>query len=220
MGLILFNMKSALIAGATGLVGKQCLYKLLENPNYDHVYALVRKPLEITHEKLKQIAFDYEDFTKLEILWKVDDVFCCLGTTMKTAGTKEAFYKVDYTFIVKLGEYFSNREAVNFLLISAIGADANSPIFYSKVKGETEEAVSKLNYKGIFIFQPSFLVGDREQFRLGEMIGLSIAQLVSPLLFGNMKKYKPIHAAKVADSMISRALSGKEGKFILQSDEI
>jgi len=219
MGLLL-PMKSAIIAGASGLVGKQCLYKLLENPNYDRVYALVRKPLEIKHLKLNEIVFDYQDFSKLELLWKIDDVYCCLGTTMQIAGSKEAFYQVDYTYVVNLARYFSSREAVNLLLISALGADASSSIFYSKTKAETEQAVIKLNYKGIFIFQPSFLAGDRQAFRLGEKIGLGIAQLVSPLLIGGLKKYKPIHAAKVAEAMIAMALGGKVGQYIIPSDEI
>ncbi|MFN0047988.1 MAG: NAD-dependent epimerase/dehydratase family protein [Cytophagales bacterium] len=213
-------MKTALIAGATGLVGKQCLYKLLENPNYDSVYALVRKPLEIKHLKLKQIVFDYQNFAVLDIIWEVTDVYCCLGTTMKKAGTKAAFYEVDFTFVLNLAAYFAKKSTPNFLLISAIGADANSSIFYSKVKGEIETAISKLDYKGIFIFRPSFLMGNRDETRTGEKIGVAVAALVSPLLFGNAKKYRPIHAAKVANGMIERALSGNEGVFVIESDRI
>lgn len=213
-------MRTAIVAGATGLVGKQCLFKLLENVNYEKIYALVRKPMEIKHEKLEQMVFDYSDFERLNTLGKVDDVFCCLGTTMKVAGSKEAFYKVDFTYVVELAKYFANKQAANFMLISAIGADSTSSIFYSKVKGETENAIMAIDYKRIYIFRPSFLAGERKETRMGEMIGVGIASLIAPLLFGNAKKYKPIHAAKVAEGMISKALSGMEGKYIVESDKI
>lgn len=213
-------MKTALVSGATGLVGKECLFKLLENSNYEKVFALVRKPIEIKHPKLEQIVFDYSDFTLLDSIGMVNDVYCCLGTTMKIAGSKEAFFMVDHTYVVKLAQYFSQKHAENFLLISAIGADAQSSIYYSKVKGETEVEVMKMSFKGVFIFRPSFLVGDRKETRIGEVIGVGIASIIAPFLFGGAKKYKPIHAAKVAESMIKSANSGKKGCYTFESDAI
>lgn len=211
--------RKAVVAGATGLVGKQVMYKLLENNNYDTVYVLVRRTMEIKHPKLQQILFDYSNFETLDSsVPPIDDVFCCLGTTMKKAGSKEAFYQVDFTFVHELAKYFSSKSAENFLLISAIGADTQSSVYYSRVKGEIENAVSKLNFKGYFIFRPSFLMGDRQEFRLGEKIGIVLAVIISPFLVGSLKKYKPIHAAVVANNMIDNALSGKKGKVVIEGE--
>jgi uncharacterized protein YbjT (DUF2867 family) len=213
-------MRTAIIAGASGLIGKQLMYKLLENSQYSKVSILVRKPLEIKHPKLEQIHVDFSQIDKMPTEGKFTDAFCCLGTTINKAGSKDKFYEVDFTFVHTFAQHFSNQGTENFLLVSANGADKNSSIFYSKVKGEIEEAIKKVSFKGIYIFRPSILLGDREEFRLGEKIGIVLAMVLSPLLMGSLKKYKPIHSSKVADGMIANALSNKEGVFILESDEI
>jgi uncharacterized protein YbjT (DUF2867 family) len=213
-------MKTALIAGATGLIGKQLMYKLIESNAYSKVIILVRKAYEIKHPKLEQIPANYENMDSLLLSAIPDDVFCCLGTTMAKAGSKEAFHKVDYTYVLNLASFFAAKGAKNFLLVSSIGADKTSAVYYSRTKGEIEEAVSKLPYKGIFIFRPSILLGKRDEFRLGERIGIGLALVLQPFMLGSIKKYRPIYGAKVAVGMIKCALQDKEGKFILESDQI
>lgn len=213
-------MKTALVAGATGLIGKQCMYKLLENANYEKVIVLVRRKFEIKHPKLEQLIVDYDNLENLTITDKIDDVFCCLGTTMKKAGSKEAFKKVDYDYVLKLAEFGLSKGAKKFLLISANGADPNAAIYYSKVKGEVENAVKSLSYETIFIFRPSILVGNREEFRLGERLGISLALLLSPIMLGVLRKYRPIHGAVVANAMIKKAQSAEKGNIVLESDKI
>lgn len=212
-------MKTAIVAGATGLVGKQLMYKLLENDNYQKVYALVRKLYEIKHEKLIQILVNYDNLDLISSDVCPTDVFCCLGTTIAKAGSEEAFYKVDFTYIQQIAKFFKKRGAINFLLISAVGAHADSSIFYSRIKGETEQAIRQLDYEGLHFFRPSLLLGQREEMRIGERVGIGFAMLFQPFMFGGLEKYKPIHAASLADYMILRSLESKKGVFIRENPD-
>lgn len=213
-------MRTAVIAGATGLVGKQCMYKLLENKEYSSVIALLRRPFDIKHPKLQQITTDFENLNDLTLPFIPDDVFCCLGTTMAKAGSKQAFYKVDFTYVHELGSFFASKGSKRFLLISASGADKTSAIYYSKVKGEVEEAVKQLSFDGIYVFRPSILLGSREEFRLGERVGIGLAMLLQPFMIGGLKKYRPIYGSQVAAGMIKTALEAAPGKYIFESDAI
>lgn len=195
-----------MIAGSTGLVGKQLMYKLLECREYQKIIALVRTPLPIKHPKLLQLTVDYEKLEQYKDQMQGDDYFCCLGTTMKKAGSKEAFYKVDYTYSLQFAKIASENSASKFLLISAIGADSSSSVYYSKVKGELEAAIKKLKIPEIHIFHPSILVGNRLEFRFGELIGIAMAKIISPLLIGKLKKYKPMEVTKLAGAMLKVAL--------------
>ena len=198
-------MKTAVIAGATGLVGKQLMFKLLESTSYEKVIILVRTFIHIKHPKLIQVIVNFESLSAYKDQLKGDDFFCCLGTTMKRAGSKEAFYKVDYSYCLEFARLASENNAQKFLLISAIGADASSSIYYSKVKGELENAIRGLTISAIHIFHPSVLVGNRLEFRFGEIIGIAMAKTLSPLMLGSLSKYKPIEVTELADSMLKIA---------------
>ena len=198
-------MKKAVLVGCTGLVGKQLMYKLIESQHYDVVIVLVRAELPIKHSKIKQLIVDFDKLSDFKDQLVADDFFCCLGTTMKKAGSKEAFYKVDYTYCYEFGKIASYNHAKSFNLVSAIGSDSNSKIFYSKVKGQLEQDLEKLNLTTFNIFQPSFLLSNRTEFRLGEKLGAYIASLFSALFIGSLRKYKPIHAAQVANAILKAA---------------
>ncbi|MDQ3396071.1 MAG: oxidoreductase [Bacteroidota bacterium] len=214
------EFKVALIAGATGMVGKELQEQLLKSNHYRMVISLVRKQLPSNHPKLQQIIVNYDKLDAIASQLIADDYYCCLGTTMKKAGSKENFAKVDYLYPVNLASIAEKNKAKKYLLISAMGADKNSSIFYNKVKGEVEEGISQKAIKSIYIFRPSLLVGDREEERVGEKIATKIMVPISKLMVGPLKNYKPIHAREVAEGMINMAQKDEEGVHIFTSEEI
>src|SRR5688572_9627241 len=157
-------MKTALIAGGTELIGNQLLQLLLESDRNDKVIAVTRKELPI-HKKLICIQIDPKNFGKVDTTLPIDDVFCCLGTTMAKARSKEKFYQVDFTFPVALAKNGLTQGANQYLLVSALGASKNASIYYNKVKGEVEEAIAAIGYKALHVFRPSLLLGPRTEKR-------------------------------------------------------
>ncbi len=151
----------ALVAGSTGLIGSQLLELLLEDNGYSKVIALSRKPLSISHPKLENVVMEANELKNHNDL-KADDVFCCLGTTIRQAKTKEAFRKVDFEYPVELARLLKVNGANQFLMVTALGADKHSKIFYNRVKGEVEDAISETGFTAIHIFRPSLLVGPRK----------------------------------------------------------
>lgn len=212
--------KSALIAGATGLTGSKLVEVLLDHPEYDKVTVFVRRPLTLEHPKLEQIHVDYYRLADYAKHFQVEDVFCCLGTTIKKAGSQKAFRRVDYDYPVALAQLAKSAGAKNFLVVSAMGADSRSNIFYNRVKGQMEDSLKKMELPALHIFRPSLLLGDRKEFRLGEKAASLISPVFSPLLRGGMKKYKPIQAEQVAQAMFAAAQSESDGVHIYPSDEI
>jgi len=211
----------ALIAGASGLVGSECLTRLLNHPRYERVIALVRRPLPTAHAKLDQRVVDFGALETLADFPHADDVFCCLGTTMKKAGgSEQAFRQVDYVYVVALAKGALAAGAKQFLLVSAIGASIKSPIFYNRVKGETEETIARVGFTGCYIFRPSILAGDRPEHRPAERLGLAVASGVSLALVGPLRKYRPIEAATVAEAMVRVALRAQGGVNVFASDVI
>lgn len=210
-------MKVALLAGSTGLIGKQLLEILLNDPEYHRVIAISRRPLGISNPKLDNIISDFSDLESLKSRLKADNVFCCLGTTMKTAKSKEAFYKVDFTYPHTLARLSHELGAKQYLLVSALGADKNSSIFYNKVKGEVEEAIGKIGFVSYHIFRPSLLLGPRTENRSGEE-----AAKIFYRIFGFLipEKYQAIDSAKVARAMVHFARQEQEGKFIHESKSL
>ena len=210
-------MKVALLAGATGLIGKQLLQLLLNDPEYHKVIAITRKPLNISNQKLENIITDFDNLSSYKEKLKADNVFCCLGTTMKVAKTKEAFRKVDFTYPLELAKLSFEEGAKQFLLVSSLGADKSSSIYYNQVKGETEEAIEKINFPSYHIFRPSLLLGQREESRSAE----DAAKVVYGF-FGFLipEKYKAIDSAKVARAMVHFARQEQEGKFIHESKSL
>ncbi len=167
------------VAGATGLIGGFLLNELENDPSFHSVRALTRKEKQGTR-KINWMLVDYNSQAQLKQVTKdADIVFCCLGTTMKTAGSKEAFRKVDYDYVVHLALAANENKVRQFSVISAMGADSGSKLFYNQVKGEMEEAVGGLGFSELIIFQPSLLLGPREETRIGEKIGTAFSKLTS-----------------------------------------
>lgn len=213
--------KIAIIAGATGLVGGHLLDLLLEDSSYSTVKVLSRRTLGGDDGKLKEIII--EDFNQLEKHTKeleADDYFCCLGTTMKKAGSKEAFKKVDFQYPTTLAAIARENNANSFHLISAMGADSSSMIFYNKVKGQTEDAIQSMKLAKAYIYRPSFIAGERSEKRSAEKAALWIADKFDFIFSGPFKKYAAVHAKTIANAMLETAKNGKEKFKIIPSDEI
>src|SRR5216110_2681275 len=210
--------RSALVAGATGLIGSHVLKFLLAADEWTRVVTIGRRITAQHHEKLEQRVLDLGELESVSALPHTDDVFCCLGTTIKQAGSQPAFRRVDHVFVVGLGRAGLRAGATQFLLVSAIGADPTSRVFYSRVKGETEAAIRTLPYQGIQIFRPSLLLGERPEFRLGERIAMLGAPVLPALLFGRLRRYRPIHAATVARAMVAIAQEVPRGPNVFEYD--
>jgi uncharacterized protein YbjT (DUF2867 family) len=206
--------RTALLAGSTGLIGNQLLHLLLEDPGYDKVIALSRKPLVLTHQKLQNVVLEGDQLKQHSNLM-AHDVFCCLGTTIRQAKTKEAFRKIDYDYPLELAKTVHANGAKQFLLVSALGSDKNSRIFYNRVKGEVESAIAAVGFNSFHIFKPSLLVGPRKEQRSGED-----AAKVFYKIFGFLipKKYKGIESIKVARAMLAKAKENQTGTFAHESD--
>ncbi len=197
--------RSALIAGASGLTGSHLLQFLIKSPEYNEIHVLSRKPLELKNKKIFEHIFDFNNEKSYKKLPKVDDVFCCLGTTIKKAGSREEFSKVDYTYTVNIAKSCSDKSAQRIFLISSLGADSRSKIFYSRIKGLTEEALQKLSYKKVLIFRPSLLLGNRKEYRTGEHIGSIVMKALSPFMAGPLSAYRAIESETVARAMLISA---------------
>ncbi len=212
--------RTALIVGSTGLVGRFCLSYLLMDAQYEKVIAVLRKELPLKDPKLEQVVVDFDRLDHYKERLTADDIFCCLGTTIKAAGSKENFRKVDQYYPIELAKITSQNKAKQFLIISALGADKNSSIFYNRVKGEMQEALKKIPFQSTHVFQPSLLTGLRKEFRAGERIAQVLMHIFSPLMIGPARKYKPVDAMVVAHAMHIQAKENKSGIFIYPSDEI
>ncbi len=212
--------KNALIAGATGLVGNELMQQLLADPAYDKIIVLVRKPMSFQHPRLIQQQVDFEQLGKLIPVLPVDEVFCSLGTTIKKAGSQDAFRKVDFEYVISLGKFCEKNRVRHLLVVSAMGADAASRIFYNRVKGEMEAGIRKLSVPYKSVFRPSLLMGKRAEFRLGERIAQSVMGGLGFIFAGVLKKYKPIQAREVASAMIRTAKTRKEPYLIIESAEM
>lgn len=212
--------KTALIVGSSGLVGHHCLEHLLENDEYDVVYSFVRTEQSIKHPKLKQKVIDMGKIEEYLNQFEADDVYCSLGTTMKKAGSKAKFIRVDYNYVVRLARLSAVKNAKNFCVVSAVGADPDSKIFYNKVKGEMENTLKKIDLPAVHVFRPSILLGERKEKRFWEKISGIVLSIISPLLFGSLKKYRPIAGDDVAKAMISAVKTDRTGFNVYDCDEI
>jgi uncharacterized protein YbjT (DUF2867 family) len=212
------DARTAILAGATGLVGGHCLRVLLESPDYGRVIAVVRRPLSLAHARLEQHIVNFDLLGELDAAGA--DIFCALGTTIRKAGSQEAFRRVDLGYPTVLGERTSAAGARQFVLVSSVGANAKSTNFYLRVKGETEDAVSATPFEAVHIFRPSFLMGERAEQRPGEQTGIAIARALSFLALGPLKKYRPIEAGEVARAMVRAAVECRPGRHVYHWPEI
>ncbi len=212
--------KKAIIAGATGLIGKFVLSYLLHDKNYSEIIVISRQALVLKDPKIKNIICNFENIENFSNDLIADDVFCCLGTTIKVAGSKENFKKIDLHYPIKLANITRKNGASKFLVVSAMGANKNSNIFYNQVKGELEETLKGIGFKGLYIFRPSLLLGMRKEFRLGERIAIISSKIWSPILSLFAKQYKPIDAMVVAFAMHQKAADSSFEHQTLSSDQI
>ncbi len=198
-----------MVAGATGLVGREVLAALLADKHYSAVHSVGRRTLPLTHPKLTQHIVD---FAALPELPRADDVFICLGTTIKVAGSQEAFRAVDYEAVVALARVECARGATKLGVVSAMGADPKSSIFYNRTKGEMEAAVASIGYASVSIAQPSMLAGNRasldQPVRHGEIWALNISRWLGPLIPAN---YRSIPVTDVAAGLIQAVKAGQPG---------
>ena len=210
-------MRSAIVAGASGLVGERLLRRLLAGGSYDRVIAFVRGPVNLVHKKLEQRTVDYERMGRMSAFPRAEDVFCCLGTTIRKAGSPEAFHKVDVGYVARLAEVSVRAGSAQFLLVSAVGASAQSGNFYLRCKGEAEDMVRTLPYRGVQIFRPSFLIGHRREKRAGEAVGIALARVLSVAMLGPAARYRPIRADDVAKAMAAVARESPPGIHVYET---
>lgn len=211
---------TAIVLGGTGMTGSLLLQQLLNDNDCTNVRALTRKPLALEHPKLESIVIDFNNENAFREAIRGDVLFCCIGTTIGKAGSKDAFRKVDYDIPVKAATFARANGVKQYLLISAVGAGISSASFYSRTKGEVERSVQQAGLFGVHIFRPSFLIGNREENRPTEKIAGVVWPVVSLFFWGRMKKWRGIKAATVASAMVSVAKRNEEGIHIYESDAI
>lgn len=207
-------MKAAIV-GSTGFIGKLLLDLLQDDLDFESVSVLARRKIELG-PKFKLLV---GDINKQE-LSHLDVAFCALGTTMKTAGSKEAFYHVDHDLVIDFAQKAKTAGATTFVLVSSVGADPNSSSYYLKVKGETEEDLKEIGFKSIIILRPSMLMGDRNEFRFGELIGKAAMTVFNPLMLGSLTKYKGIQGKTVARCMLQLAKQNLPGVHLLEGPQL
>jgi uncharacterized protein YbjT (DUF2867 family) len=200
--------KIANIIGGSGLVGHQLLIQILDHPEFEKVRIFVRRPSGISHPKLEEQIIDFEQPESWSHLVKGDMFFSTLGTTIKTAKTKENQYRVDFTYQYEFAKAASENGVPTYLLVSSMGANPKSSVFYSRMKGELEDAVAKLPFQKLFIIRPSILDGDRQEKRAGEKVGLILSRLLTRFI---LKAYKPTPVNLLATKMISLSLQKVPG---------
>jgi len=210
-------MRTAIIAGASGLIGKELIQKMIKSDQYRLIYSLVRKKSGLVHEKIKELVIDFEKMDQLKFGEQIDDVFCTLGTTMKQAGSRDNFKKVDFEYVLALANLGKKAGASKFLVISSMGANPKSSVFYSQIKGRTEEALKKIGFNQLVILQPSLLLGERPERRVAERFSGFMMKALNFLIPDN---YKAIKAEKVADFMLKLAFKSTGAVSIVKSGEM
>jgi uncharacterized protein YbjT (DUF2867 family) len=214
------SKKTALVIGSSGLIGSHLVIQLLSNPNFEKVIVFNRRACLLLHPKIEEYLIDFNNLKAIEPFVKGDVMFCTMGTTIKKAGSKEAFRLVDVVYPEQFTEMALHNQVKQFLIISSLGADLHSNNFYLKTKGEIETFLQNSAFKSVSILRPSLLLGDRKEFRLGEKIASYVLPVLSLFLIGPFKKYRAIEAKTVAKAMLEIALQNKSGFNIYQSDEL
>ena len=209
------NSLTVLVAGATGLVGREIVRRLKADEHFGEIRALLRRPLppELASSRIRECVCNFKNLADHSDWFQVDQVFCALGTTIKQAGSQEAFRRVDFEYPLTIARLARERGARHFLLVSAMGANPESKVFYNRVKGELEIALQDLSYPSLTIARPSLLLGDRAEFRIGEVIAKKFLWLASP-------KWRGVHAALVAAGLVQAAKEKSEGLRIIENPEL
>jgi uncharacterized protein YbjT (DUF2867 family) len=211
----------ALVAGSSGLVGNKLLPILLSAPEYSRVHALTRRPLPADNPRLanRVVRFDAPLDAQLKGL-VCQEAFCCLGTTMRDAGSQDAFYGVDHDLVIKFATFALGAGVERFVIVSSVGADPAAKNFYLRVKGETEKDLERLRFRSLDILQPSMLLGSRRELRVLELVAQPAMRLVSPLLLGQSERFRAIDADLVAAAMYGAARSMRKGVYRYTYSEI
>lgn len=214
------SMRAAIVVGATGLTGSSLVEQLCNNNEYVSVTVIARRKPTFTHPKLEVKIRDFERIEEQDIEF-AHELYCCLGTTIKKAGSRVMFEKVDFEYPLAIASLAKKRGIPHFIVITAMGANENSPFYYNRVKGKLEHDLVELGLQRLSIIRPSLLVGNRDEFRLGEKVGEKLLKLAHPLLIGPFKRSRAIDASQVAKAMIIIALHGKQQSVtIYSSDEL
>ncbi len=213
------QINAAVVAGATGMIGNYLVNILLEDAFYDVIVTLTRRPLAIDSPKVQQRLVDFDQL-KIADLSGATHLFCCLGTTMKTAGSREAFRRVDYEYCERFARLGREAGAKRLMLVSSVGASPNASSFYLKTKGQTEQTVSALGFEALHIFRPSVLMGQRNQERPGERFAAGAFRAFEFLMRGSFSKYRPMPAGVLSASMAAAGERGQEGKHIHYYEDI
>ncbi len=212
--------KTAIVLGATGLVGKSLVELLIQDDAFSGIKLLLRRPSGFSHSKIEEHIVYFDDIDSFQELIRGDVLFSCMGTTLQKAGSKEAQFKVDYTYQYDVARAAADQGVKDYVLVSSANANAKSLIFYSRIKGELDNAVRKLSFERIFIFRPSILMGERTEKRKGEEIG---GKLMNGLgkLFPPMKKYRGIQGKEVAQAMVAAYKGSTSNKATIYTlDEV
>lgn len=212
--------KTAVVFGATGLVGRELTRELLLDSEYESIVIVTRKELPELNPKLEQIILpDFSGLLQLQDKLAAETYFCCIGTTIKIAGTQDAFKKVDYGIPVSIAQLAQDLNVANLVIISSIGADSGSPNFYLRTKGEMENEVKRIYSGNLKIVRPSLLMGKRAEYRFTEKFAVVFMKSLGWMFIGPLKKYCGINAADVAKAMI-RISFLPSGKAVYESDEL
>ena len=208
------------LIGATGLVGGELLLMLSQIPEVKALKAVTRRPLGKIPPRTDNIVMNFDHLESHAEALKADVFVCCLGSTIKKAGTQKEFRKVDYDYVMTFGRIAEKVGAKKFLVVSAMGADAQSNFFYNKVKGEMERDLKALKIPQIEIFQPSLILGQRKEHRTGKALAQRLSPLFNGLLVGPLKRYRPIQATDIAKAMTIAILDFHPGVHTYKSDKI
>lgn len=211
---------TALIYGATGLIGSQLLSLLIESTDYQNIIIFTRKKIGIESQKVQIILDEFNAIKKHKNNLKADHVFCCLGTTRKKTPNKKEYYKIDHDYPLIAAAIAVENNCKHFHLVSSIGANKESPFFYTKTKGKLENDISFLPFESINIYRPSLLLGQRREKRSAEDISAKILHILNPALIGPLKKYKGIKAFTVAKAMYNQSLNNSKGINIFLPEEL
>lgn len=211
-----------IVLGATGLIGEQLVRELLNDDSFEQIRLLVRRPINLIDRKLEVEIVDFDDLAALRTkLGAGDCIFCCVGTTQKKVkGDKAAYRKIDFDIPVNVAKMAKDAGFNKFMLVSSVGANAQSNNFYLKLKGEVEKAIADQKFEAFHVFRPGMLLGQRKEFRLGELLGKGVMNALQFLLIGSLRKYRGIHASVVATAMVKASKSVIKGMVVHHYDDM
>lgn len=213
-------MKKAILFGATGYIGSYLVLELLNNEEYDHVTVVTRKDLNIVHPKLKILIGDFHSLPNLKEKLVADDVFITLGTTKRNTPNREEYYQVDHDYPVLAAKMAKENGATSVFIVTAIGANSNSKVFYTKTKGDTERDIIALDFEHTHIFEPSMILGNRKEYRASEKALIKVFRFINPIFVGKARKYKGIEGKNIAIAMNNAAKNQTEKVKIYQWTEM